>query len=110
MIRPIHLALPAILGLAACTPPPDSPTRSGVDGLRVQLTDPRTCLGRECLDYSERLGRVNQPGRDSIRVPDGMMDEDGFISAADFQRLLDRTRIEPPSNGRFDRLIGDRSD
>ncbi|MGY6410874.1 MAG: hypothetical protein ACXIUV_07620 [Alkalilacustris sp.] len=100
MIRPLHIALPAILLLAACTPPPDSATRTGPDGMRVQLTDPRTCLGRECLDFSARLDRVNQPGRDSIRVPEGMRDEDGFISTEDFQTLLDRTRAEPPQNGR----------
>ena len=102
MIRPLFLALPAVLGLAACTPPPDSATRSGPQGLQVQLTDPRTCLGRECLDYSERLGRVSQPGRESIRLPQDMVDSDGFVSAAGFQSLLDLTRMQSSVVGGMD--------
>ncbi len=105
MIRPFFLALPAVLAVAACTPPPDSATRSGAEGLQVQLTDPRTCLNRECLEYSERLGRVSQPGRESFRLPSDMVDGDGFISAADFQALLDRTRAEPSVVGGEDRVV-----
>lgn len=93
--RTLLAALPAALFLAACTPPPDSPTRMDTAGARVQLSDPRTCLNRECLLYDERLGRVQQPGREMIPLPEGMADADGFISTADFQYLLDRTRAEP---------------
>ncbi|MBK5927266.1 hypothetical protein [Rhodobaculum claviforme] len=93
--RTLFAALPVTLLLAACTPPPDSPTRMGAAGPLVQLSDPRTCLNRECLLYDARLGRVQQPGREMIRLPEGMADADGFISARDFQHLLDRTRAEP---------------
>ncbi|MGY6633938.1 MAG: hypothetical protein ACXIU8_09355 [Alkalilacustris sp.] len=96
MRRSILLAaLPATFLLAACTPPPDSPLRMTPTGERVQLTDPRTCLDRECLEWDSRRGRVSQPGRESFRLPAGMADADGFVSRADFQRLLDRSRAEP---------------
>ncbi len=106
MTRSLYLALAASLGLAACTPPPDSATRSGPDGVRVELTDPRTCLDRQCLDYSSRLGRVSQPGRESMRIPRGMVDEDGFLSASDFRELLILTRNQPSLNGGLQRLTG----
>ena len=100
--RSLLAALPAVVFLAACTPPPDAPTRSGPTGERVQLTDPRTCLDRECLQWDSRLGRVSQLGRESIRLPAGMADADGFVSRADFQQLLDRTRAEPSVRGGTD--------
>lgn len=106
MVRPLFIALPSLLVLAACTPPPDSPTRTDGGQLRVQLNDPRTCLDRACLQYSARLGRVNQPEREMVRVPEGMVDADGFISAADFRELLQRTRLAPPVNGGVTRLMG----
>lgn len=105
MVRPLFLALPAAALLAACTPPPDSPTRAGDTGLRVQLQEPRTCLDRACLLYSARLGRVNQPEREMVRIPEGLVDADGFVSAADFRELLRLSRLAPPMNGGLRRLM-----
>ena len=105
MVRPLFIALPSLLVLAACKPPPDSPTRSENGQLRVQLLEPRTCLERACLQYSERLGRVNQPERESVRIPAGMVDADGFVSAADFRELLRETRLAPPMDTGVARLM-----
>ena len=105
MVRPLFIALPSLLVLVACTPPPDSPTRTDGGQLRVQLDEPRTCLERACLQYSARLGRVNQPEREMVRIPDGMVDADGFVSASDFRELLRETRLAPPMDTGVTRLM-----
>ena len=105
MFRTLIPGLPAVLMLAACTPPPDSATRTGAEGLRVELTAPRTCLDKQCLLFDDRLGRVQQPERESVPLPEEMVDADGFISATDFRELLRRTRMADPMEVGLTRLL-----
>ena len=105
MSRALLALVPAAVVLGACTPPPDSPTRTAGPEVRVQLEAPRTCLDRACLMYDPRLGRVHQPEREMVRIPQGMVDADGFVSRADFQELLRLTRLAPPMESGATRLM-----
>lgn len=105
-MRALSLVLPLALVAAGCTSPPDAPTRSGgPTGLQVQLTEPRTCLASACLIYDPRLGRVSQPEREPLPIPDGMVDADGFLSSSDFNELVRRTRMADPMEVGLTRLM-----
>lgn len=88
----------AVVLLAGCTPPQDSPTRGSGAALEVQLSAPRTCLNGRCISYIPTTGNVFAPDRVTIAIPRGMVGPDRFMSAQDFNRLLRLANDAPHIN------------
>jgi hypothetical protein len=86
-LRPVLLVIGSLAVLAACTPPPDSPTRGSGPTLEVRL-GPTTCLNGRCINYIPATGNVFAPDRITVPIPRGMVGPDGYIGAADFNRLV----------------------
>ena len=106
MNRLLLLALPAVMILSACTQPPDSMTRSTPEGRMVQLTEPRTCLDGQCVEWNARSSRANQPLREPVFLQPALIDENGYVTEANFRLLHQRTMTEPSPRGDTTLLIG----
>lgn len=98
--RPLvwQLAVPGglVLAVAACEPVPNNPTRQVSGATEIQLVPGRNCWNNVCLNYDPQRDRVGVRGREYVSVPGSVDTSDGFVTVAEFNRIMHAARSATP--------------
>lgn len=81
------------LTLAGCLEIPDNAFRQAPNGAKeIAIQEGRNCWGNQCFSYNARLGEISVTGREPAAVPTDIDLTTGFVSEAEFERLLQVAR------------------
>lgn len=92
---PAALLLLSGLGLAACEPVPDNPTRQGASGPEIQLVHGKNCYQNLCFYYDSRRGFVTLRGKEGAPIPSSVNVSDGYMTPSEFRTLHQTAALSP---------------